>query len=70
MIVIFEYPSLNCKSISVIELYIFIISIMDICIYPRYSLFMDITLTVNMTMGKGLGRLMQYHLRTGRPHVC
>ena len=36
MIVNFDYPLLNCKSISVIELYIFIISIMDVCIYPRY----------------------------------
>ena len=30
---------------------------------------MDITLTVSMTIGKGLGCIIQYHLRTGRPLV-
>ena len=30
---------------------------------------MDITLAISMTMGKGLGRIIQYHLRTGRPLV-
>ena len=68
MIMNFEYPLLNCKSISVIELYIFIISIMDNYVYI-HDIFMDITLTVSMTMGKGLGRIIQYHLRSGRPLV-
>ena len=57
--------SVNCKSISVIELQTFIISIIDICVYPRYIY----RYHTSMAMGKGLGRLVQYHLCTGRPLV-
>ena len=35
---------------------------MDICIYSRY---IYEYYTNSMTMGKGLGRIIQYHLRTG-----
>ena len=43
----------------------FIISIIDICVYPRYIY----RYHTSMAMGKGLGRLVQYHLCTGRPLV-
>ena len=55
--------SVNCKSISVIELQTFIISIIDICVYPRYIY----RYHTSMAMGKGLGRLVQYHLHWGQP---
>ena len=39
---------------------------MDICIYPRYIYGYY---TNSITMGTGLGRIIQYHLRTGGPLV-
>ena len=63
LIVNFEYPLLNCKSISVIDSH----NIHNWYMYI-HDIFMD-TYHTSMAMGKGLGRLIQYNLRTGRPLV-